>query len=128
MHWTHCICCRKPVYVIGSDRCKWKFSAFHKSLCERGVVRPFTGKEDVSANSWFSLYCRLHTPANHFKCNFRYPIVGVIHHLTILQRPLFRFAKLSQNEDGVCKPRVCWRCSSFLYIQTQHTDPLNLFI
>ncbi|KAK1310131.1 hypothetical protein QJS10_CPA08g01399 [Acorus calamus] len=36
----------KPVYVIGSERCKWKFSAFHKVLRERGVVRKFTGKED----------------------------------------------------------------------------------
>ncbi|KAK1274766.1 hypothetical protein QJS04_geneDACA011724 [Acorus gramineus] len=41
----------KPVYVIGSERCKWKFSAFHKVLRERGVVREFTGKEDIS-DSW----------------------------------------------------------------------------
>ncbi|KAF8693320.1 hypothetical protein HU200_038709 [Digitaria exilis] len=38
----------KPVYVIGTEHCKWKFSAFHKTLRERGVVRPFTGLEDVS--------------------------------------------------------------------------------
>ncbi|KAE8651095.1 mitochondrial fission protein ELM1 isoform X2 [Cucumis sativus] len=41
----------KPVYVIGSDRCTWKFADFQKSLAERGVVRPFTGKEDIS-ESW----------------------------------------------------------------------------
>ncbi|RLN07277.1 mitochondrial fission protein ELM1 [Panicum miliaceum] len=41
----------KPVYVIGTEHCKWKFSAFHKTLRERGVVRPFTGLEDIS-NSW----------------------------------------------------------------------------
>ncbi|KAA8518540.1 hypothetical protein F0562_016014 [Nyssa sinensis] len=33
----------KPVYVIGAKRCTWKFADFHKSLQERGVVRPFTG-------------------------------------------------------------------------------------
>ncbi|KAG6528820.1 hypothetical protein ZIOFF_011005 [Zingiber officinale] len=38
----------KPVYVIGSEHCKWKFSAFHKTLRERGLVRPFTGLEDIS--------------------------------------------------------------------------------
>ncbi|KAL6634494.1 hypothetical protein ACP70R_027165 [Stipagrostis hirtigluma subsp. patula] len=41
----------KPVYVIGTEYCKWKFSAFHKTLREKGVVRPFTGLEDIS-NSW----------------------------------------------------------------------------
>ncbi|OAY68672.1 mitochondrial fission protein ELM1 [Ananas comosus] len=41
----------KPVYVIGTEHCKWKFSAFHKTLRDRGVVRPFTGLEDIS-NSW----------------------------------------------------------------------------
>ncbi|XWS52825.1 hypothetical protein CRYUN_Cryun11dG0105400 [Craigia yunnanensis] len=41
----------KPVYVIGAERCKWKLSDFHKSLRERGVVRPFTGSEDI-AESW----------------------------------------------------------------------------
>lgn len=41
----------KPVYVVGSEHCKWKFSAFHKALRERGLVRPFTGLEDIS-NSW----------------------------------------------------------------------------
>jgi mitochondrial fission protein ELM1 len=39
---------RKPVYVIGAELCTWKFADFQKSLRERGVVRPFTGKEDVS--------------------------------------------------------------------------------
>ncbi|WOG98286.1 hypothetical protein DCAR_0417627 [Daucus carota subsp. sativus] len=41
----------KPVYVIGSERCTWKFADFQKSLFERGVLRPFTGKENVS-ESW----------------------------------------------------------------------------
>lgn len=41
----------KPVYVIGSERCKWKFADFHNSLKERGLVRPFTGSEDLS-ESW----------------------------------------------------------------------------
>ncbi|XVF07616.1 hypothetical protein REPUB_Repub06bG0154500 [Reevesia pubescens] len=41
----------KPVYVIGGERCTWKFADFQKSLRERGVVRPFTGKEDIS-ESW----------------------------------------------------------------------------
>ncbi|XP_041025094.1 mitochondrial fission protein ELM1 isoform X2 [Juglans microcarpa x Juglans regia] len=38
----------KPVYVVGAERCTWKFSDFQKSLQDRGAVRPFTGKEDVS--------------------------------------------------------------------------------
>ncbi|KAJ6870858.1 mitochondrial fission protein ELM1-like isoform X2 [Populus alba x Populus x berolinensis] len=37
----------KPVHVVGAERCTWKFAEFQKSLHERGVVRPFTGKEDV---------------------------------------------------------------------------------
>ncbi|KAG9153586.1 hypothetical protein Leryth_008511 [Lithospermum erythrorhizon] len=41
----------KPVYVIGSERCTWKFMDFHKNLREKGVVRPFTGLEDMS-ESW----------------------------------------------------------------------------
>ncbi|XP_057534277.1 mitochondrial fission protein ELM1 [Amaranthus tricolor] len=41
----------KPVYVIGSERCKWKFTDFHNTLRERGLVRPFTGSEDLS-ESW----------------------------------------------------------------------------
>ncbi|GAY52933.1 hypothetical protein CUMW_145770 [Citrus unshiu] len=41
----------KPVYVVGAERCTWKFTDFHKSLRERGVVRPFTGSEDMS-DSW----------------------------------------------------------------------------
>lgn len=36
------------MYVMGAERCTWKFTDFHKSLRERGVVRPFTGSEDVS--------------------------------------------------------------------------------
>ncbi|PNY01541.1 hypothetical protein L195_g024841, partial [Trifolium pratense] len=41
----------KPVYVVGAERCKWKFTEFHKSLRELGVVRSFTGSEDIS-ESW----------------------------------------------------------------------------
>uniref|UniRef100_M1AHB3 Uncharacterized protein n=1 Tax=Solanum tuberosum TaxID=4113 RepID=M1AHB3_SOLTU len=42
---------RKPVYVIGAERCTWKFRDFHRSLKNRGVVRPFLGKEDIF-ESW----------------------------------------------------------------------------
>ncbi|KAM7509373.1 hypothetical protein LguiA_019826 [Lonicera macranthoides] len=38
----------KPVYVIGAERCTWKFADFQKSLQERGAVRPFTGNENIS--------------------------------------------------------------------------------
>lgn len=38
----------KPIFVVGAERCTWKFAEFQKSLHERGVVRPFTGKEDIS--------------------------------------------------------------------------------
>ncbi|XP_076906383.1 mitochondrial fission protein ELM1-like [Bidens hawaiensis] len=41
----------KPVYVVGAERCKWKIGEFHKTLRERGLVRPFTGLEDMS-ESW----------------------------------------------------------------------------
>eukprot|EP01018_Ginkgo_biloba_P016863 Gb_40291 [translate_table: standard] len=41
----------KPVYVIGAEICMWKFAAFHKTLRKRGVVRTFTGEEDIS-DSW----------------------------------------------------------------------------
>ncbi|TXG58209.1 hypothetical protein EZV62_016038 [Acer yangbiense] len=44
----------KPVYVIGAERCTWKFSDFQKCLRERGVVRPFTGSEDISENWSYS--------------------------------------------------------------------------
>ncbi|CAH8343975.1 unnamed protein product [Eruca vesicaria subsp. sativa] len=37
----------KPVYVVGAERCTWKFSDFQKTLHERGAVRPLTGKEDM---------------------------------------------------------------------------------
>lgn len=40
--------CRKPVYVVGAERCTWKLVEFHEKLRERGLVRPFTGLEDVS--------------------------------------------------------------------------------
>ncbi|WCJ34260.1 hypothetical protein M5689_015578 [Euphorbia peplus] len=38
----------KPVYVIGAERCTWKFADFQKRLRVQGVVKPFTGKEDIS--------------------------------------------------------------------------------
>ncbi|KAK7257610.1 hypothetical protein RIF29_31694 [Crotalaria pallida] len=41
----------KPVYVVGAERCRWKFTEFHQSLRDQGVVRPFTGSEDIS-ESW----------------------------------------------------------------------------
>ncbi|CAL9000132.1 unnamed protein product [Prunus brigantina] len=41
----------KPAYIMGAERCTWKLSEFHKSLKERGVVRPFTGSENIS-ESW----------------------------------------------------------------------------
>ncbi|XP_054811293.1 mitochondrial fission protein ELM1 [Prosopis cineraria] len=41
----------KPVYVMGAERCRWKFTEFHKSLREKGVARPFTGSEDMK-ESW----------------------------------------------------------------------------
>ncbi|CAI9097677.1 OLC1v1034146C1 [Oldenlandia corymbosa var. corymbosa] len=44
----------KPVYVIGAERCRWKFADFHKSLLHRGVVRPFTGKENISERWYYS--------------------------------------------------------------------------
>lgn len=41
------------MYVVGADHCKWKIAEFQKSLRERGVVRSFTGFEDVSIFSPF---------------------------------------------------------------------------
>ncbi|KEH29831.1 putative mitochondrial fission protein ELM1 [Medicago truncatula] len=41
----------KPVYVVGAERCKWKYTEFHRSLTDLGVVRSFTGSEDIS-ESW----------------------------------------------------------------------------
>ncbi|CAN1772278.1 Mitochondrial fission protein ELM1 [Linum perenne] len=41
----------KPVYVMGAERCTWKFADFQKRLQQFGVVRPFTGQEDLS-ESW----------------------------------------------------------------------------
>ncbi|CAL1360472.1 unnamed protein product [Linum trigynum] len=38
----------KPVYVIGAERCKWKFADFQERLQKLGMVRPFTGEEDMS--------------------------------------------------------------------------------
>jgi hypothetical protein len=39
---------RKPVYVIGGERCRWKFVDFQKTLRQRGLTRALTGAEDVS--------------------------------------------------------------------------------
>nr|GEU30423.1 hypothetical protein [Tanacetum cinerariifolium] len=41
-------CTGKPVYVIGAERCTWNFAYFHKCLQERGMVRPFTGRENMT--------------------------------------------------------------------------------
>ncbi|KAL4578274.1 hypothetical protein LXL04_014395 [Taraxacum kok-saghyz] len=41
----------KPVYVIGAERCTRKFAYFHKCLHEKGMVRPFTGTENIS-DTW----------------------------------------------------------------------------
>ncbi|KAL0316080.1 UNVERIFIED_CONTAM: Mitochondrial fission protein ELM1 [Sesamum radiatum] len=38
----------KPVYVIGAERCTWKFAYFLKSLQSRGAVRPFTSEVNVT--------------------------------------------------------------------------------
>lgn len=38
----------KPVYVIGTEWCRCKFTDFHKSLEDRGAVRRFTGRENLS--------------------------------------------------------------------------------
>ncbi|PWA73495.1 fission protein ELM1-like protein [Artemisia annua] len=46
----------KPVYVIGAERCTWKFAYFQKCLQERGMVRPFTGRENMT-ETW--IYPRL---------------------------------------------------------------------
>ncbi|KAL0344812.1 UNVERIFIED_CONTAM: Mitochondrial fission protein ELM1 [Sesamum radiatum] len=48
--------CRKPVYVIGAERCTWKFAYFLKSLQSRGAIRPFTGEENISENWHYSHY------------------------------------------------------------------------
>ncbi|KAL7092260.1 hypothetical protein ACP275_12G154900 [Erythranthe tilingii] len=44
----------KPVYVIGAERCTWKFAHFLKSLQCRGAVRPFTGEENISEKWQYS--------------------------------------------------------------------------
>ncbi|GAA0158767.1 hypothetical protein LIER_15710 [Lithospermum erythrorhizon] len=44
----------KPVYVIGADRCTWKFADFQKSLQSLGMVRPFAGEEDMSSGWSYS--------------------------------------------------------------------------
>ncbi|KAL8211346.1 hypothetical protein R6Q57_005783 [Mikania cordata] len=38
----------KPVYVVGAERCTWKFAYFQKCLQERGMVRPFMGDENIT--------------------------------------------------------------------------------
>uniref|UniRef100_A0A0R0F0E4 Mitochondrial fission protein ELM1 n=1 Tax=Glycine max TaxID=3847 RepID=A0A0R0F0E4_SOYBN len=38
----------KPVYIIGAERCTWKFADFQNSLQEQGIARPFTGNENMS--------------------------------------------------------------------------------
>ncbi|KAL2481691.1 Mitochondrial fission protein ELM1 [Abeliophyllum distichum] len=43
----------KPVYVFGAELCTWKFADFLKSLQDRGAVRPFTGRENIT-ESWHS--------------------------------------------------------------------------
>uniref|UniRef100_A0A5B7C1V9 Mitochondrial fission protein ELM1 n=1 Tax=Davidia involucrata TaxID=16924 RepID=A0A5B7C1V9_DAVIN len=40
-----------PHMGIGAEHCTWKFVEFHKVLRERGLVRPFTGLENMS-ESW----------------------------------------------------------------------------
>ncbi|KAL2229287.1 UNVERIFIED_CONTAM: Mitochondrial fission protein ELM1 [Sesamum indicum] len=47
----------KPVYVIGAERCTWKFAYFLKSLQTRGAIRPFTGEENISENWHYSPLC-----------------------------------------------------------------------
>ena len=39
---------RKPVYVVGGERCRWKFVDFQKTLRQKGLTRALTGAEDVS--------------------------------------------------------------------------------
>ncbi|KAI4300514.1 hypothetical protein L6164_033884 [Bauhinia variegata] len=38
----------KPAYVIVSERCTWKFADLQRALQDRGVARPFTGKENIA--------------------------------------------------------------------------------
>lgn len=41
----------KPVYVIGGERCRWKFTDFQTTLRQRGLIRALTGAEDMR-DSW----------------------------------------------------------------------------
>lgn len=41
----------KSVYVVGGERCRWKFADFQKTLRQRGLTRPLTGSEDMR-NGW----------------------------------------------------------------------------
>ncbi|KAL6585479.1 hypothetical protein OROMI_002123 [Orobanche minor] len=54
----------KPVYVIGAERCTWKFAYFLKSLQSRGAVRPFTGKENIADTWYYSPLCDLEKAAD----------------------------------------------------------------
>lgn len=50
---------RKPVYVIGGERCRWKFVDFQKTLRQRGLTRALTGGEDVRISLfayWFYFF------------------------------------------------------------------------
>ncbi|KAL6514339.1 hypothetical protein OROHE_019081 [Orobanche hederae] len=54
----------KPVYVIGAERCTWKFAYFLKSLQSRGAVRSFTGKENIADTWHYSPLCDLEKAAD----------------------------------------------------------------
>ncbi|KAG8374072.1 hypothetical protein BUALT_Bualt11G0092800 [Buddleja alternifolia] len=54
----------KPVYVIGAERCTWKFADFLKSLQCRGAVRPFTGEENISEKWEYSPLCDIEKAAD----------------------------------------------------------------
>ncbi|KAL6496336.1 hypothetical protein OROGR_029594 [Orobanche gracilis] len=54
----------KPVYVIGAERCTWKFAYFLKSLQSRGAVRPFTGEENIAETWHYSPLCDLENAAS----------------------------------------------------------------
>lgn len=41
----------KPVYVVGGERCRWKFVGFQKTLRQRGLTRALTGADDMR-DSW----------------------------------------------------------------------------
>ena len=45
------------MYVIGAERCTWKFADFQNSLQKQGVARPFTGNENVSCQLCCNVMC-----------------------------------------------------------------------